>query len=108
MWNDASFKPDRVKAAISKGLSLAGTPVSRNEAGVIDLASDTSDEKLLNERLRKEDDKSNPNWFDSASAWMYWFRNVSWFADENRLVIYFFKTESGPLVPNFSRNYDNI
>jgi hypothetical protein len=103
---DSSFAIERTKT-LNKG-TLLGKAISMQEAGVTNSGSDTSDVRLLNERLRKEDDQSNPNWFDSESAWMYWFRKVNWFADENRLVIYFLKAEAGPLRLSFGGSLDNI
>jgi hypothetical protein len=77
---------------------LLGKSISMQEAGVTSPASDMPDEKLLNERLQKEDDKTNPNWFDSASAWMYWFRTVKWFSDDERIVVYLLKSDGGQLA----------
>src|SRR5688572_22235629 len=103
---DASFKPDRVKRG-GKDLLLAGRPVSMHEAGATSPASETADVELINRRIRTEDDKANPNWFDSSSAWMYWFRNVNWFADQEHIVIYLLKTEGGPVFLTFGTVIDN-
>lgn len=32
---------------------------------------------------------------------MYWFRNIYWFADNDRLVLYFLKNEGGPIALSF-------
>jgi hypothetical protein len=61
---------------------------------------------LDNEHLRILDAKENQDWVYSQLSWTYWFRNVNWFADEERLVIYFLKTEGGPFVLSFNGTID--
>jgi hypothetical protein len=95
---DASFKMERTSVLTNHELLLSGKPVSMQEAGVTNPASGTSDVKLINERLQKEDDKTNPNWFNSSSAWMYWFRTIKWFSDDQRIVVYLLKSDGGPLA----------
>ena len=36
----------------------------------------------------------------------YWFRNIHWFSDRGRVVVYFLKQEGGPVVLNFAGSAD--
>jgi hypothetical protein len=47
------------------------------------------------------------DWDRSATGWVYWLRNLYWFADDERVVVYFLKAEGGPHPLLFSGASDN-
>jgi hypothetical protein len=47
------------------------------------------------------------NWADTRVAWMFWFRNVHWYADRDRVVVFFLKAEGGPVPMSFDGWFDD-
>jgi hypothetical protein len=92
---DYSFHNATTTAVAEHPLVLHGRPKPMTEV-----------QYTTNAELGALDAKENPAWHQSFLTWLYWFRNVFWFSDDERVVIYFLKTEGGPIALNFFGGMD--
>ncbi len=98
---DGSFDTSRVKASSNpRGeLRLEGRPKTIEEEGVARPKNSAE--------AKAQDDPQNTQWYNSSFAWQYWFKNVHWFAESNRLVLYFLKDNGGPVALSFGGSADD-
>jgi hypothetical protein len=75
------YHPDEVQAELKK---VSGT----NEAEVQAI-------------IKRIDSQDNSDWYKSRFAWDFWFRNIRWFADQDRIVVFFLKDENGSVPCDF-------
>ena len=94
-----SFDSATTRAVTNQTVLLFGRPRTMEEEGVIHAGDSV--------QSVKEDSKANSAWEKSAFAWRHWFRSVYWFADEQRLVVFFLKEEGGPVALSFGGSADN-
>ncbi len=85
-----SFSAETTQQITNGVVLLAGRPRTMEEEGVKqpETAADAQTEggKWL-----------KPGWEKTSTAWQFWFRNLYWFADRDRVVIFFVKAEAGPI-----------
>lgn len=87
---DFSFDPMNVVQMANANLSWSGKP--KDIKGIRVLANGTE---------IKDTNSTTNVFFKVPLALMYWFRNIYWFADNDRLVLYFLKNEGGPIALSF-------
>lgn len=78
--------------------SVWGRPKNRYEANV-QLAASPAE-------LKEERDPNNPNWENTSSAYLYWFRNVNWWNDGNSIGFYFLKEAQNGTPRSYGSNVD--
>ncbi len=86
-----SFSGETARETTNEMSLLAGRPRTMEEEGVKQpeaIADADADARKWR----------GPDWEKAAIGWEYWFRNIHWFADRDRVVIFFVKAEAGPFI----------
>ncbi len=88
---DFSFSAENTRESPDDGSMLIGKPKTMEEEQV-------KQPETIADAEAEARNWVKPGWEKSALAWEFWFRNLHWFADRKRVVIFFVKAEAGSVV----------
>jgi hypothetical protein len=100
---DWSFRADTTQEVTNHSRLLVGWPnYDHAEVEAEIRRTSGTNEAEVQATIKIIDSKDNADWYKSRFAWNFWFRNIRWFADQDRIVVFFLKDENGPVPCDFS------
>jgi hypothetical protein len=94
---DFSFDLRTTQEVTNRNLVLVGRPKTWSEEGFIPPQTGAEADAQA---------KRVP-WEQTIEAWMYWLRDVRWFAEVDRVVVFFLKKEAGPVALDYGGLIDD-